>query len=90
MNTAQSNGPSRDARIHDWLGDGGLHTDAKAPWHEMTSLPGGYGMYPTNPTTQRTVAGVVAAIAVTALFAWGAAPSKNHQPDHGATPVVKK
>jgi len=51
-----------DPRIFNWLGDGNLHTDANAPWHEMKSLPGGYGMYPSNPTTQRTIAGVVAAI----------------------------
>jgi hypothetical protein len=90
MNTVQSNSNSHDPRIHNWLGDGSLHTDAKAPWYEMTSLPGGYGVYPSNPVTQRTVAGVVAAIAVTALFTWGAGPSTNKQPGAGATPVVQK
>jgi hypothetical protein len=81
---------NRDPRSFSWPGDGNLQTDPKAPWYAMTGLPGGYGMYPTNPTTRRVVGGVIAAITVTALLAWGGKLDRDDRPDHGTVPVETK
>jgi hypothetical protein len=81
---------NRDPRSFSWLGDGNLQPDPKAPWYALNSLPGGYGMYPANPTIQRVAGGVIAAITVTALLAWGGQLDRNDRPDPGNVPVERK
>lgn len=81
-------GNSGDPRKMSWLGDGKLRTDATAPWYALTSLPGGYGAYPTNPTTLKVLGAV--AISVGALLAWGGQLDKAQQPERAPVPAVRK
>lgn len=83
-------GSNCDPRKFSWLGDGSLQADAKAPWYALTSLPGGYGMYPSNLTAQRVLGGVFAVITATALIAWGGQVDGNNRPDRDPIPAQKK
>jgi hypothetical protein len=83
-------GDNRDPRTFTWLGEGTLPADPKAPWYGMATLPGGYGAYPTNPTTQKVLSGTIGVIAVGALIAWGAELVSGKRPNDVPAPTAKQ